>query len=49
MYNIIIENENHITTLFTTMTLNVETVNSIVPLIVLVIKKKCFTKQLAIQ
>ena len=48
MYNIIIENENHITTLLTTLTLNIEMVNIIVLLIFLVIKK-CLTKQLAIQ
>ena len=29
MYNIIIENENHITTLLTTLTLNIEMVNII--------------------
>lgn len=48
MYNIIIENENHITTLLTILTLNIEMVNIIVLLIFLVIKK-CLTKQLAIQ
>ena len=48
MYNIIIENENHITTLLTTLTLNIEMVNIIVLLIFLVIKK-CLTKQLAFQ
>ena len=42
MYNIIIENENDITTLLTTLALNVETVNSIVLLIFLVIKKMLY-------
>ena len=42
MYNIIIENENHITTLLTTLTLNVEMVNSNVLLILLVLKKMSY-------